>query len=262
MDKETLSNYGWIVICVLILAVMIALATPFGSFISEAVQSTTAGFFSVNQNALDAAGIAIPGQNFDVPDMNANGEASQPAPAPTLTKNAYGFYYDAVYHGVLEDDGRDYGHSYIKDFAVIFKENGTMLIFEDTTEPAVILQSDSATYTVNGNIINCDGFTLTISADGKTMEYDELFNVYFGNITLRTDIVPSGVKYETVYTEAWDENVKVVFHSNNTITRTNAEGISETYEIASWSSDYKCNVRGLGTIRLGLEENKVSCDIR
>ena len=30
MDKETLSNYGWIVICVLVLAVMIALATPFG----------------------------------------------------------------------------------------------------------------------------------------------------------------------------------------------------------------------------------------
>ena len=30
MDKETLSNYGWIVICVLVLAVMLALATPFG----------------------------------------------------------------------------------------------------------------------------------------------------------------------------------------------------------------------------------------
>ena len=26
MDKETLSNYGWIVICVLVLAVMLALA--------------------------------------------------------------------------------------------------------------------------------------------------------------------------------------------------------------------------------------------
>ena len=30
MDKETLSNYGWVVICVLVLVVMIALATPFG----------------------------------------------------------------------------------------------------------------------------------------------------------------------------------------------------------------------------------------
>ena len=32
MDKETLSNYGWVVICVLVLVVMIALATPFGKY--------------------------------------------------------------------------------------------------------------------------------------------------------------------------------------------------------------------------------------
>ena len=36
MDKETLSNYGWIVICVLVLTVMIALATPFGTFVADA----------------------------------------------------------------------------------------------------------------------------------------------------------------------------------------------------------------------------------
>ena len=65
MDKETLSNYGWIVVLVLILAVMIALATPFGNFIAGAIKSTTAGFLSVNQNALNAGGITIPGQNFD-----------------------------------------------------------------------------------------------------------------------------------------------------------------------------------------------------
>ena len=44
MDKETLSNYGWIVVLILILAVMIALATPFGNFIAGAIKSTTAGF--------------------------------------------------------------------------------------------------------------------------------------------------------------------------------------------------------------------------
>ena len=37
MDKETLSNYGWIVICVIVLAVMIALATPFAETIRDAV---------------------------------------------------------------------------------------------------------------------------------------------------------------------------------------------------------------------------------
>ncbi len=64
MDKETLSNYGWIVICVLVLAVMIALAGPFGNFVADAVKSTTQGLFDVNQNALDTAGITIDGQGF------------------------------------------------------------------------------------------------------------------------------------------------------------------------------------------------------
>ena len=43
MDKETLSNYGWITICVLVIAVMVALATPFGSYIKSAVENTTQG---------------------------------------------------------------------------------------------------------------------------------------------------------------------------------------------------------------------------
>ena len=57
MDKETLSNYGWIVICVLLLAVMIALATPFGTFVADAVKSTTQGLFDVKQNALNNTGL-------------------------------------------------------------------------------------------------------------------------------------------------------------------------------------------------------------
>ena len=102
MDKETLSNYGWIVICVLVLAVMIALATPFGSFISEAIQSTTKGLFDVNKSALDSTGlINIGNQEFDVPDMNhgagENGgapvvpEESQPTLITfTIDANLYG----------------------------------------------------------------------------------------------------------------------------------------------------------------------------
>ncbi len=72
MDKETLSNYGWIVICILVLTVMIALATPFGRFIEQAVQNTTQGLFDVNQSALDAAGITIEDNYIDqTNDANA-----------------------------------------------------------------------------------------------------------------------------------------------------------------------------------------------
>lgn len=53
MDKETLSNYGWVVIVVLVLVVMIALATPFGKFIAEAVKNTTKALFDVSKGALN-----------------------------------------------------------------------------------------------------------------------------------------------------------------------------------------------------------------
>ncbi len=53
MDKETLSNYGWIVICILVLSVMIALATPFGQFIESGVWSVTEGLFDTQENAFD-----------------------------------------------------------------------------------------------------------------------------------------------------------------------------------------------------------------
>ena len=77
MDKETLSNYGWIVILVLILAVMLALATPFGTFIADGIKSTTQGLFDVNYSALNSTGlINIGNQSFDT-------ESIPPAEAPT-----------------------------------------------------------------------------------------------------------------------------------------------------------------------------------
>lgn len=57
MDKQTLSNYGWVVVLVLILAVLLALATPFGSFVSTAIKDVTGGFWDVNSASLNAVGL-------------------------------------------------------------------------------------------------------------------------------------------------------------------------------------------------------------
>ena len=84
MDKETLSNYGWIVICILILAVMLALATPFGNFIAGAIKSTTAGFFNVNQGALSIAGIDIDNQEFPEPPAANDGKIEYDVGDPDL----------------------------------------------------------------------------------------------------------------------------------------------------------------------------------
>ena len=67
MDKETLSNYGWVVICVLVLVVMIALATPFGDFIASAVKNTTEALFGASEKALNVglkeAGVSVTAPN-------------------------------------------------------------------------------------------------------------------------------------------------------------------------------------------------------
>jgi hypothetical protein len=57
MDKETLSNYGWIVICTLVLAVMLALATPFGEFIRDGVWSTTNGLNDTLNKNMEIVGL-------------------------------------------------------------------------------------------------------------------------------------------------------------------------------------------------------------
>jgi hypothetical protein len=155
MDKETLSNYGWIVILVLILAVMIALATPFGSFIADAVKATTAGFFSVNQNAMGAAGITIPGQEFadtNVENVELVGEAyaiytdsdktlrfirSEEEPVAgdeyngiTITK-VYSGIETAEYEWHCTDDGTFGSVPWVNDYARNIKH----VIFVDTVKP-------------------------------------------------------------------------------------------------------------------------------
>ena len=57
MDKETLSNYGWVTIVTLVLAIMIALATPFGNYVGKAVKVTAEGLGNVTIRALDTIGI-------------------------------------------------------------------------------------------------------------------------------------------------------------------------------------------------------------
>ena len=82
MDKETLSNYGWIVILILILSVLLALATPFGNFIAGAFKATYAGFGMVGDNAL---GIVIPGSSIEKPEIPDQDDS---------LKNAYALILD------------------------------------------------------------------------------------------------------------------------------------------------------------------------
>lgn len=57
MDKYTLSQYGWSVIIILILIVMISMATPFGNFVSTSAMSAATAFVNLTYDTL---GIARP----------------------------------------------------------------------------------------------------------------------------------------------------------------------------------------------------------
>ncbi len=76
MDKNTLSNYGWIVIAVLVLSVMIALATPFGSYIEQGIKNTTTGLFEVENNAMSTAQVAV---GLPDPRLSHNGTIKEGA---------------------------------------------------------------------------------------------------------------------------------------------------------------------------------------
>lgn len=52
MDKNTLSHYGWIVVLILILSVMLAFASPFGFYIKAGIESTANGLIYTNNHAL------------------------------------------------------------------------------------------------------------------------------------------------------------------------------------------------------------------
>ena len=80
MDKNTLSNYGWIVIAVLVLSVMIALATPFGKYIENGVRSTTAGLFDTSEKALNVGGMSAGNGSFEdgYTGVGGSGESNEP----------------------------------------------------------------------------------------------------------------------------------------------------------------------------------------
>ena len=65
MDKSTLSNYGWIVIVTLVLAVMLALATPFGTFVGKGASNVIKTFVQSSDNAVNEDNIDTQSEDWD-----------------------------------------------------------------------------------------------------------------------------------------------------------------------------------------------------
>ena len=216
MDKETLSNYGWIVICTLVLAVMIALATPFGEYIKDGVWSTTNGLNDTLNKNMEIAGLSGSGDNTpDEPEIND-------------------FQFGQKYIVTYSDDDSDMIGAYY-----IFYEDGsaTMGLGDEVlqsvpagsfmyTETAIIVDGDPAYITENGKkLVVGDYLIMTLESssgfvdesidvdgyatftDGTTLTWTELKETYnisnniiysdaFEDVsTLKTIKIPDTVKY-------------------------------------------------------------------
>ena len=55
MDKETFSNYGWINVTVIVVAIMVAFATPFGDYVTNSVSKLISTFTTKANTALSEA---------------------------------------------------------------------------------------------------------------------------------------------------------------------------------------------------------------
>ena len=121
MDKETLSNYGWIVIAVLVLAVMIALATPFGSYIAQGFDSAKQGLFDTHDSALNIVGLTakspwvVPeGGQFTTADGSVYNAGDKVAGdyvctmGDTYTYGDYEYKYKCSYNGTKWTNATNY----------------------------------------------------------------------------------------------------------------------------------------------------------
>ena len=112
MDKQTLSNYGWIIICVLILAVMIALATPFGKFVGEGFKSSYGGFSSVSDKAMDVIGMGTgngSGSNTEVPVEPETPESGNPTVGNIIPEGGQVVLGDTTYNAGEEFPANETG---------------------------------------------------------------------------------------------------------------------------------------------------------
>ena len=104
MDKQTLSNYGWVVIVVIILVILMGLASPFGNYIAK-------GTTNILKSFSNNANIVVDSSAFD---EVAGG--SSPVVTPSATE---GYYYRNAFSERSPAEGTEIDYATI--FLTIYK---------------------------------------------------------------------------------------------------------------------------------------------
>ena len=112
MDKQTISNYGWIVIVVIIISILIGLATPFAVALKGSFVGTTNNLSNRMETALDNVSSGNGGGN------TGSGENGGTQSGTGL--NEYGFYFGRSYFWVDTFFGFEGEYIFYEDGSVMY----------------------------------------------------------------------------------------------------------------------------------------------
>lgn len=192
MDKNTLGHYGWVVITVIIISIMIALASPFAGALKGNFVGTVNDFGGRMDAALEGIG--------------SDGGEGEKEEGPQM--NEYGFYFDQPYQTEVQGTSMEF----------IFRENGSVIRYDGTT---AYLPEGSCVYGTNSIESNILGL-LDVSDDGTTISPGEGIL-----LVLNKDTQYSRIQKGKVYKSSNGE--ELVFDDNSATYSTSTK--SETADV-------------------------------
>ena len=123
MDKQTTSNYGWVVVVIIIISILIGLATPFATAIKNGVVGATNGLVGHANNALKYSFEEHTWESLGGSSGSDNNGGSNTGNGGTQTGtelNEYGFYYGRSYFWVDTFFGFEGEYIFYEDGSVMY----------------------------------------------------------------------------------------------------------------------------------------------
>ena len=183
MDKQTLSNYGWVIILTLVLAVMLALATPFGTYVGDGVVSIVRGYTQTSDTVIDEENISAKSQQWE-----------------NILYDKTLFFGDVNQDGTVNSDDGVLVLQYTQFPDDYLPSGMTKELFERiadvnmdgfvTDADAEMISSHSSTFPA-ANVLYGD-----FNGDGKITNDDSVAVLYFSYFSNYEDFLPTGMSEE------------------------------------------------------------------
>lgn len=200
MDKETLSKYGWVVIVIIVLVILMGLAAPFGSYVkngaisalnsfTSVMASTENNFLNIDAERLNENHFNSPITNYTVEQINA--DATMYSIGATKSEYVIADFNDDYTEVVITANGEN-SDGKMKDWDV-----SARALMQNYPNLKAAIIKNGVTRIGQNAFTNCANLTDISIANSVT----SLGKSAFSNCdTLEEVIIPSGVKMVDEYT--------------------------------------------------------------